>query len=206
MPVGFGIPRALANGVRRLAAWIGLEINGFIDRVGEDVANQTIDMIGIGYKQCQNPDCRKNTNDWHKCANTGTVLCAECGQFEQCELCFKWYCQDCASDFITLVCCDTRLCNPCYEEHDGEEIWYLDCCEEFVCCKNEIWETSNGYYCDEHADVPGLIQSHTDDNIETRLRQQHHEQLMQKMALRQRFATRTPTPPDFEYDTDVESE
>ena len=205
MPIGFGIPRALVNGVRRLAVWIALEINGFIDRVGEDVANQTIDMIGIGYKQCENPDCRKNTNDWHKCATSGIVYCAECGSFQQCELCLKWYCVDCASDFETLVCCDTRICDPCRRHHDTTDLYWLTCCQEYVCCQREIWyDSDDEYLCDEHVTIPRIVQSYTDENIETRLREQHHDRLMQRMALRQRF--RAPTPPDFEYDTDVESD
>ena len=199
MPIGFGFPRALLNRVRRFAVWIGLEINGFVDRVGEDVANETIDMIGIGYKQCENPDCRKNTNDWHKCATNGIILCAECGSFDQCQLCLKWYCCDC-SDLEILACCELEICHNCRTTHDGVDLYWLNCCQEYVCCGREIWHDNevDQYSCGAHLT---MVQCYTDENIETRLREQHREELM---TLRQ--TERSPTPPDFEYDTDVESD
>ena len=186
MPIGFGIPRALANSVRRLVAWVVLEVSGFIDEVGEDVTNETIDIMGIGYRECQNQGCPDpHTNDWHKCDICRQVLCERCGRFGQCGLCLKWFCINC-SQWTIMECCDLQICPSCHAAHVDHDFYYLDCCEIHVCCGYEIWYDQNevGYYCDKHISHPIQVLNGEDGNMQTRLRQSHHALLMMRMRAR----------------------
>ena len=185
MPIGFGIARNLLNRVRRFGYWVRLELMGFIDRVGPDVTEEVIDTIGVGYKECEIAQCARKTKDWYKCYCCGMVKCTSCGQFLQCDICLKWYCQNC-QDFTILDCHQGQICEECHSEYIWDEFYYLDCCEGHYCCGTNIYENEllERYVCENHIYTPDKIVDETNVPLHTRIRQREHQSLMATMRHR----------------------
>ena len=176
------MPLLLGRGVRgfvqRVAAWLELEFSGFNDMVGPDITRETMNTIGIGFEDCDN--CHRYVDDWNRCkGQCGRRLCANCAQFEWCDLCLKPYCNQCA-DMTHLYCHDGLLCDSCHMSYYGQEFFRLACCGEYVCCGYRVWSTERGYVCDQHLIMPQLV---LDNNLSMidRIREREHASLMARV-------------------------
>ena len=171
-----------------MLAWCKMELSGFIDTVGEDMANKVIHYMRIGYEKCEQDGCDATTNDWLQCGECQKIKCKACGDWEnsQCDICFKWFCSQC-EELLHMSCCGTRICPSCWDEYNRVEFWWLDCCREYVCCGREIWDTEDGYYCGDHFNVPERVLTHTDETIVDRIKAKKHRRSLQREAEHRRL-------------------